>query len=150
MSAAIESFECHWQASPRLLWLYALVLLAALLALACSPLPLWLQVMGVCSLIGHAFWVVPRRLSLSHASAFSGLRHDRQGWQLFSRRQGWQAVQLCPQSVVLPWLVLLQVRVPGRLGYRHVLIADDSLERQQHRRLRVRLRFSRNRFRAAG
>ena len=55
-----------------------------------------------------------RQVLLRGSRAFRGLRHDERGWQLWSAGSGWQAVQLRPDSLALPWLIVLRVRLPGR------------------------------------
>jgi toxin CptA len=57
-------------------------------------------------------------------------------------------VQLRPDSLALPWAVVLHVRLPGERWVRGLCIPRDSLAREVHRRLRVRLKFSRRRWQA--
>ena len=59
---------------------------------------------------------MPRHIRLTHAKAFSGLRRNAEGWQLWSRAKGWQAVQLQRDSLALPMMVLLRFSVPGERG----------------------------------
>jgi toxin CptA len=66
-----------------------------------------------------------------------------------SAAQGWQAIELHPDSLALPLIVLLRFRLAGQRRVRSACIARDSLARDQHRRLRVRLKFSRHRWVAA-
>lgn len=91
-----------------------------------------------------------RQVLLRGSRAFRGLRHDEQGWQLWSAGSGWQAVQLRPDSLALPWLIVLRVRLPGRWRIFGCCIPADALGADSHRRLRVRLRFSRRRWAAPG
>ena len=96
----------------------------------------------------------PRGLDLAPAhsadppQAFTALRHDAAGWQLWNAAQGWQAVQLRPDSLALPWAVVVHFRLPGERWVRGLCIPRDSLAREVHRRLRVRLKFSRRRWQA--
>ena len=94
----------------------------------------------------HGVWAVPRHIRLTHAKAFSGVRRNAEGWQLWSRAKGWQAVQLQRDSLALPRMVLLRFRVAGERWVRAVCIPRDALAPDQHRRLRVRLKFSRRRW----
>ena len=123
--------------------------LLALLALSILQVPVWWQLAGVVLCLLHAGWMIPRRILLSHPDAISGLRRDHHGWQLFSRAHGWQTVQLRPDSLALRGLVVLRYRRPGRFWTEGLAIAHDALEPVQHRRLRVRLKFSRRRWAAA-
>lgn len=102
--------------------------------------------LGVLLCLLHGVWVVPRHIRLTHASAFSGLRRDADGWQLWSRAKGWQAVQLRRDSLALPWVVIVRFRLRGKWWVRAVCVPRDALAPDQHRRLRVRLKFSRRRW----
>ncbi|MGH8383704.1 protein YgfX [Pseudomonas sp.] len=148
MSSPSERFECRWRGSTSLLAAYLASLLLALLALSLLQLPLWLRVSGVVLCLLHAGWMIPRRILLSHPRAVSGLRRDRDGWQLFSRAQGWQPAQLRPDSLALPGLIVLRYRQQGWYWSQGLCIALDALEPVQHRRLRLRLKFSRRRWAA--
>ena len=146
MSSPSELFECHWRSSRRLLLLYALVLCGALIALWVAAVPSWAKALGLLLCLAHCGWVLPRYVLLSHAAAFTGLRHDVNGWQLCSQQAGWQHVQLCRDSLALPVAVVLRFRLPGERRVRGLCIAADAMEPTQHRRLRVRLKFSRDRW----
>ncbi len=131
-----------------LLRLYLSVLALAVLATALSALPAgWkLLVLALCAV--HAWWTLPRYVLLSDAAAWRGLRHDETGWQLWSRAHGWQPVQLRPDSLALPLAVVLRVRLPGAWRSRGLCIPFDAMGPAEHRRLRVRLKFSRRRWAA--
>ncbi|QYX47415.1 hypothetical protein K3F43_22505 [Pseudomonas tussilaginis] len=149
MSSPSERFECRWQGSPSLLAAYLVSLLLVLLALSLLQIPWWLQLSGVGLCLLHAGWMIPRRILLSHPQAISGLRRAPDGWQLFSLAKGWQSVQLRPDSLALPGLIVLRYRRQGWWFSQGLCIAHDALEPVQHRRLRVRLKFSRRRWAAA-
>lgn len=146
MSSRSEPFECHWRPSRRLLALYLVTLGLAVLALACAAIPGWAKGLGLLLCLTHAVWVLPRAILLTHPKAFTGLRHDAQGWQLHSVAEGWVAVQLRPSSLALPQAVVLHFRRPGQWLDHGLCIPADSLGRDMHRRLRVRLKFSRRRW----
>nr|WP_218572885.1 protein YgfX [Pseudomonas sp. R-28-1W-6] len=128
---------------------YLLALFLALLTLCLVAIPAWALTLGVLCCLAQAVWVLPRQVLLGHPCAFSGLRLDEDGWQLYSRANGWQAVQLRPDSLALPLLVVLRFRLAGERRVRGLCIPRDALSREQHRRLRVRLKFSRRRWAAA-
>lgn len=150
MSSPSDRFECRWQGSKVLLALYLACLVLALSALVLLAVPLLLSLFGLALCLVHAFWVIPRHILLTHPDAISGLRRDAHGWHLWSAAGGWHAVQLRPDSMALPGLVILRYRRAGQFFARSQCIGHDALEPVQHRRLRVRLKFSRKRWAAAG
>jgi len=139
-----NTFECRWQASRLLLAAYLLAQLFALGALLLLDLPYSSLGMLVC--LAHAAWALPRHLLLTHRSSIRGLRRDEDGWQLFSEDRGWHSVQLRPDSLALPLIVVLRYRVPGEWRLRSACVPYDSQVADVHRRLRVRLKFSRRRW----
>ena len=150
MSNPSEPFECRWQPSRGVLAAYLIVWLLAVAALLLAAIPLWTQALGLILCGSHALWVLPRHILLRSAHAVRGLRHDARGWQLWSEHAGWHAVQLRPDSLALPALIVLHYRLPGQRLRRGVCIARDALPREVHRRLRLRLKFSRRRWAAPG
>lgn len=141
-------FECRWQASRLLLAAYLLAQLFALGALLLLDLPY--SSLGVLVCLAHAAWVVPRHVLLTHRSSIRGLRRDADEWQFFSAERGWHAVQLRPDSLALPLIVVLRYRLPGEWWVRSACVPADSQATDVHRRLRVRLKFSRRRWLAPG
>ena len=129
---------------------YLGVLSLALVSLCLLDIPLGLSLPGALLCLLHGAWVLPRQLLLSHPSAFTGLRRDEQGWQLWSRASGWQPVQLCRDSLALPGLVLLRFRLADEHRVRALCVPFDAQSSNVHRRLRVRLKFSRRRWVAPG
>lgn len=148
-SPSSPPFECRWRASSALLAIYLSVLALAIGNLFLLPTPGWLKMLGVMTCLLHAAWVVPARILLQGDRAWRGLRHDESGWQLWNRREGWQPVQLRPDSMALPLVVVLRFRRPGQWLAHGLCIPRDAMPAEQHRRLRVRLKFSRRRWAAA-
>ena len=106
----------------------------------------FLSAMGQGNAIAHASWAIPRRILLTHDHAVVGVRRDARGWQVLSRARGWQPVRLCRDSVAVPGLVVLRfVRAGGWLGESQY-IPPDALGADEHRRVRVRLNYSRRRW----
>nr|WP_194733184.1 hypothetical protein [Pseudomonas fluorescens] len=125
----------------------AAYLLAQLLALgACRVVDLPFASLGLLVCLAHAAWVLPRHVLLTHRSSVQGLRRDEDGWQLFSAERGWHSVQLRPDSLALPLVVVLRYRVQGERWVRSICVPRDSQTADVHRRLRVRLKFSRRRW----
>jgi len=111
-------------------------------------IPLWASLLGAFACLLHGIWVLPRQILLSHPKAFRGLRRDADGWQLWNQADGWQAVQLRPDSLALPLIVVLRFRLRGEWQVRSICVPRDSQAADLHRRLRVRLKFSRRRWAA--
>ncbi|AZF41572.1 hypothetical protein C4J87_1398 [Pseudomonas sp. R1-43-08] len=144
MSSPSNRFECRWQASRLLLAAY---LIAQLFALgACLVVDLPFAFLGMLACLIHAAWVLPRHVLLTHRSSIRGLRRDEDGWQLFSAERGWHSVQLRPDSLALPLVVVLRYRVQGERWVRSTCVPHDAQTADMHRRLRVRLKFSRRRW----
>lgn len=137
-------FECRWRASRLLLAAYLVAQLFALGALLVVDLP-YSSVGAVLCLI-HAAWVLPQHVLLTHRSSIRGLRRDEDGWQLWSTARGWHSVQLRPDSLALPLIVVLRYRVQGEWRVRSICVPMDAQAADVHRRLRVRLKFSRRRW----
>jgi toxin CptA len=148
VSSPSKVFECQWQASRLLLGGYLLTFALALLALVLADLPLWARLLAGLFAVLHALWLLPRNVLLSSAQAFTGVRHDAQGWQLYCAAHGWRAVQLRPDSLALPLVIVLRFRLAGERRLRAVCIVRDALEHDVHRRLRLQLKFSRHRWAA--
>lgn len=148
MSNPSRLFECRWRASRHLLAAYLLAQAFALGALFLLDIPSFAKLAGGVLCLLHAGWVLPRQILLSHPRAFTGLRHSPAGWQLWSRDKGWQAAQLRPDSLALPLIVLLRFRLPGERWVRSVCVPRDAQAADEHRRLRLRLKFSRRRWAA--
>lgn len=148
MSSPSDTFECHWRPSRRLLVLYLSLTFLAVLAVLAAEIPGWLRLVGVLACAAHAAWCLPRQILLTSPKAFTALRLDGDGWQLWRAADGWRPVQLRPDSLALPLAVILRFRLPGRCWVKGLCIPADALDAEQHRRLRVRLGFSRRRWAA--
>ena len=146
MSSPSNHFECRWHACGQLLAAYLAAQLLALIAICLLSIPAWARLLGVLLCLAHGAWVLPRHVRLTHPGAMTRLRHDADGWQLWNRDKGWQAVQLRRDSLALPLLVLVRYRLAGERRVRAVCIPGAALAPDQHRRLRVRLKFSRRRW----
>jgi len=149
VSSPSKRFECYWQPSRRLLEIYLCLQVLVLLTLFWVELALWARVAGLAMCGAHAAWVLPRQVLLSSPETFRGVRHDDEGWQARRADGDWLPVTLLPDSLALPWLVLLRFRLAGQHRVHSLCIPADALAYEAHRRLRVRLKFSRQRWRVA-
>ncbi|MCF5801018.1 hypothetical protein GIV32_26265, partial [Pseudomonas sp. PA-1-5A] len=120
MSSPSNRFECRWQASRLLLAAYVLAQLVALSSLLALDLPY--SSLGILLCLAHCAWVLPRQILLTHRSSIRGLRRDDDGWQLWSAARGWHPVQLRPDSLALPLIVVLRYRVQGEWRVRSICV----------------------------
>lgn len=149
MSSPSDRFECHWRPSRCLLAFYLAAAALASIAVVVADIPWPFRLLGIVLCLAHAAWYLPRSVLLSAGTAFRGLQHDEDGWRLWSPSAGWQPVQLRPDSLALPSVVVLRFRLAGRRRVRSLCIPRDALSHAEHRRLRVCLKFSRRRWAAA-
>jgi len=143
-----QAFLCFWQPSLRLSKLTLLVVVLASVAVLLSAI-VWPLKFGLLFALGvQASFYLYRLQQQQLPCRRTGLRHDAQGWQLWSAQHGWRSIQLRTDSMAIPALVLLRYRCARHWFYRSAVIPADSLSQDSHRRLRVRLKFSRQRWRA--
>ncbi|MFJ3482159.1 protein YgfX [Pseudomonas sp. NPDC090202] len=153
MSSRSDHFECRWQASRVLLTAYLGAQVLVLISLFLLDIPFWARLVGVLLCLWHGLRCLPQSILLNRQTAFTGLRRDPTGWQLWSERDGWQPIQLRPDSVALPKMVILRFRTINgrwldRLWVRSLCVPSDAMAPDHHRRLRLRLKFSRRRWAA--
>ncbi len=150
MSSPSNRFECRWQPSRRLLAVYVLAQASAWLANLLMDAPILVHLAAAALCIVHALHVLPRHVLLASPHAVTGLRRDRSGWAVWTEADGWQAVQLRPDSMALPQVVVLRFRLVGQRRVRSAFVLPDCLDADTHRRLRLRLKFSRRRWAVPG
>nr|WP_272912770.1 hypothetical protein [Pseudomonas carnis] len=127
---------------------YVLAQLVALSSLLALDLPY--SSLGILLCLAHCAWVLPRQILLTHRSSIRGLRRDDDGWQLWSAARGWHPVQLRPDSLALPLIVVLRYRVQGEWRVRSIWVPKGAQAADVHRGVRVGLKFSSRRWLAAG
>ena len=124
-------------ASAALKSLLVAVHLAALAALLLTSLPGAVRLTGAL-LLGGSLWATWNRLVSVR------LRARADGQLEIWRDAAWKQVQLRSDSVALPWLIVLRWREGRR---RHSLaLPGDALAGDEHRRLRVWLRWKATRL----
>ena len=140
MHGRSNTFACHWQPSLRLSVLAVLFSVLASVAVVLSAVE-WPWKLGVLTLLlGQIIWQLTQLLRLQQPTQRRGLRCSASGWQM------WDALRA--DSMAIPALVLLRYRSADQWFYRTLLVGTDSLPADSYRRLRVRLKFSRQRWRA--
>lgn len=153
MSSRSDHFECRWQPSRWLLTAYLLAQVLALTSITLLSIPLWAKAVGVLLCALHASRCLCQLILLNQRTSVTGLRRDRAGWSLWSEEGGWEPVQLRSDSLALPHIVVLRFkrvtgRWPSRLWVHSLCIPADAMAAEGHRRLRLRLKFSRRRWAA--
>ena len=133
-------------------WLGALIILLnvlgcmALYRSALSALP---AMSGAILLWLYCLWVWPRQVSLPHADSVTGLRFDSEGWHVLHRDGTERGARLLADPYVSALLPVVRLRQPGRWVPVSVILPADAATEDSLRRLRLRLRFSRQRWAAA-
>lgn len=133
-------------------WLGALMILLTVLgclALYQSALSLLPAVLGAVVLWVYCLWVWPRQVSLRHADSVTGLRFDSEGWHVLRRDGSEMNARLLADTYVSALLTVVRLRQSGRWLPVSVILPADAADEDSLRRLRLRLRFSRQRWAAA-
>ena len=123
--------------------------LLAAFALYRSAMPGMLAAGMMLVLAGYALWVWPRQVSLRHASSVTGLRFDSEGGHVLRRDGSEASARLLADTFVSAFLTVVRLREPGRWWPVSVVLPPDAAAEEALRRLRLRLRFSRQRWVAA-
>lgn len=128
--------------SRRLALLLCLAHAAAAGAFLVLELPIWLKI-SLVLLIGASCGVYLYGPALLRGSgAIVGLEiRDGDKLSFQTRRGEWREGTLLGSSFVSPYLTVLNFRTEGNLLARHVVILPDSVDADEFRRLRVRLRW---------
>jgi toxin CptA len=148
VSSQIEPFECHWQHSRQLLYVYCAALVTAFSSLLVASIPLWSVVIGAVLCVAHACWAIPGPILLQKANQPRRLKHDKTGWHLWSPERGWHSVRLSKDSLALPLIVIVRYTRAGERLKHSVCIPSDAMAPEMHRRLRMRLRLAPQRWTA--
>lgn len=125
---------------------FSILACAALLRSGLSPL---LATASMLAIVGYAIWIWPRQVSLQHAQSVTGLRFDSQGWHVMRRDGSESSARLLADTFVSAFLTVVRLREPGRWLAVSVILPADAAAEDALRRLRLRLRFSRQRWAAA-
>lgn len=96
--------------------------------------------------VTYGVWVWPRQVSLRHAESVTGLRFDSQGWHVMRSDGSENAVRLLADTFVSAFLTVVRLREQGRWWPVSVILLTDAATDDALRRLRLRLRFSRQRW----
>ncbi len=133
-------------------WLALLLLCGSLLACLAvfqSALSLLSSLLCILLVCGYGCWIWPRQVSLRHPHSVTGLRFDGEGWHVLRRDGSEAAAKLLADTYVSAMLTVVRLREQGRWRAVSVILASDAASEESLRRLRLRLRFSRQRWAAA-
>ena len=127
----------HYRPSKRVGMFNTLVHAGALFCLFLSDIPATVTVLIVAAVLTN-YGCYLKRFLVPEDACFKLDRHDR--WQLLQDNRAPVELRLLPGALVHPKLIALCFRAPdGRT--RCCVLTHDNLDRQTHRRLRVRLRW---------
>ncbi|MFN3580119.1 MAG: hypothetical protein ACK4VV_06565 [Pseudomonas sp.] len=118
-------------------------------ALYRSAVPPMLAMAAMLVVIAYSAWVWPRQVSLKHAQSVTALRFDGEGWHVLRRDGSESGARLLADTFVSALLTVVRLREPGRWWPVSVVLPADAATEDALRRLRLRLRFSRQRWVAA-
>ena len=135
-----------------LLTVVGLLHLGAIAVLLSASLPLWVALTGsllvtLSLLIGwsRAGWITGRMSLETIWPKFSEAVWDEvDQWQLIDNHQQTYTAQLVPSTYVSARLVVINLRVENSAWYcrhRAIVLMPDNIERENFRRLRIRLRW---------
>jgi hypothetical protein len=121
-----------------------LVVSAAISILMISTLPIatgW-HWMGYLVVAASTAWLLRRDVALLSRRSCIALVYGKDRHIVLELREGGQiAGEVCADTLVSPWLVLLNVATAGH-GRKSLLLFPDAMPADGHRRLRVLLRNS--------
>ena len=133
---------CFWQPNAWVPLVNYAVLLLATLAIASSTLASGYKVLLFMLYAMYAVLFSLRLRQVKHLRYGFGLRYGKLGWQLWTSQAGWQVIEVQPQSIVLPWLIIVYYRRPQRRFLRSLVISEREIGASAHRKLRVQIRFA--------
>lgn len=148
MSSPTDYLTLQRRPSRFLGTLLLLISLLAVVGLFRSALPALQAALCITAVLVYCWWVWPRQISLRHAQSITGLRFDSQGWHVLRRDGSEAGANLQPDTFVSAFLTVVRLREPGRWLPVSVILPADSASEDALRRLRLRLRFSRQRWAA--
>lgn len=128
--------------SRSLLMIFGLAHGFALLLLPWSGLPAWGNLLlGVGIVLSGIHAVALHAWHLMKSSIIGMELRDDCKLRVCERQGAWLDAEIHASSFVMPFLTVLNFRVAGQRGLRHVLIVPDRVDAESFRRLRVWLRW---------
>lgn len=123
----------------------AAMIVAPLLLIACTvvfftPLPWYLLCLPVILLVAIGIYFFRLHYFKSLSRSVLEINQDAEKQWAVLAGERWHLVDLLANSYVSPWLVVLNFK--GAAGRFTVILPADSLDKDTHRRLRVRVRMA--------
>lgn len=140
----MRPIQLNLKPSRLLALMLAVASTGACLILVSMPLQLWVKLAAVILVSISAVYHV-RDLLLCRPGSLVSLELNSKDELHVMRRDGVKIpATVLPDSVVLPWLTVLNLRLDKNRWRRHVLITADRAEPDAFRQLRVWLRWGRH------
>jgi toxin CptA len=131
------------RASLRLAMILAVAHVAAI-AIAARVLPNSAWMLGLCAvLVLNGGWTIWRHALLRYPGSIVALEFRGEGECSVRLRRGeWLQCRILPATYATPLLIVLNLKHARSWFRRYVVLFPDSIPMEVHRRLRVRLRWS--------
>jgi toxin CptA len=118
--------------------------IAALVVTVVVVLPTWVKSLIAMALVTSGTWSILRLALQRGPSAIVELEVEAGGRISCRTRDGrWREGQVLSSSFVSPWLTVLNLRMAGSIGAKHLVILPDNVEKDAFRRIRVLLKWAR-------
>ncbi|HQR60268.1 MAG TPA: hypothetical protein PLH03_02765 [Methylophilaceae bacterium] len=120
------------------------VSLGACLVLVAMPLPPWLVLAFCLANVGATLHAMARDALLWLPTTIVALEVTAKSELRCMTRAGeWHMATVLGSSTVMPWLTVLNLKVPGHRFARHVVLTPDRVDADEFRRLRAWLKWAR-------
>lgn len=128
----------YWYPDPWLMRINHVIAGVVCVAVFLSGLPWLARWVLIAVYTFYALWLA----ICTRRNTRQGLRYYADGWQLWDEEtEGWQTIQLSPHSLVLPQVIILYFRRANHWRRWALVLPAYVLDSEEHRALRVRLRF---------
>lgn len=118
------------------------VTLGATAVVVWMPIPAWLALAVCLVIVPTAFHAIRRDALLRPPAAITVLEVTSSGELRCQVGTGdWLSARILDSSTVMPWLTVLNLKLPGRFLACHVLVTPDRVDAEEFRRLRVWLKW---------
>ncbi len=136
--------QSHYTLRPsrHYLWLLAALCASLLVTVAFLPMALFWRFVGGVLVVAACAFVGQRDARLRFSWSCVAFRLEDENGITLIQRNGEHMAGTVAAGIVVPWLVLLNIRHDGK-GGRSLVLLSDSMNGEAYRRLRVVLRWNR-------